>query len=312
VAQHIEHGAPPGFRSGFVSILGRPNAGKSTLLNALVGSKIAIVADKPQTTRTAIQGVVTTDRAQIVFADTPGIHRADSSINKRMMETVRAALNDRDVLLFVADASLGVTAKDAEAVDLLKKTQAPSILVLSKIDLVKDKASLLERIERYRAMHDFAEYVPVSAATGENLEELRNVLVARLPEGPIYFPADHVTDQPERFLAAELVREQILGQTRQEVPHAVAVLVDKWEETPRLVRIFATIYVEKEGQKGIIIGAGGAKLKQIGTLAREQMERFFGKKIFLDLHVKVHPEWREKPAFLDALDWRTMAGKDEV
>ena len=312
MAQHIEHGAPPGFRSGFVSILGRPNAGKSTLLNALVGSKIAIVADKPQTTRTAIQGVVTTDRAQIVFADTPGIHRADSSINKRMMETVRAALNDRDVLLFVADASLGVTAKDAEAVDLLKKTQAPSILVLSKIDLVKDKASLLERIERYRAMHDFAEYVPVSAATGENLEELRNVLVARLPEGPIYFPADHVTDQPERFLAAELVREQILGQTRQEVPHAVAVLVDKWEETPRLVRIFATIYVEKEGQKGIIIGAGGAKLKQIGTLAREQMERFFGKKIFLDLHVKVHPEWREKPAFLDALDWRTMAGKDEV
>lgn len=312
MAQHTELDAPTGFRSGFVSILGRPNAGKSTLLNALVGSKIAIVADKPQTTRTTIQGVVTTDRAQIVFADTPGIHRADSSINKRMMETVRAALNDRDVLLFVADASLSVTARDAEAVDLLKKTQAPSILVLSKIDLVKDKAGLLERIERYRAMYDFAEYVPVSAATGENLDQLRNVLVARLPEGPIYFPADHVTDQPERFLAAELVREQILGQTRQEVPHAVAVLVDKWEETPRLVRIFATIYVEKDGQKGIIIGAGGAKLKQIGTLAREQMERFFGKKIFLDLHVKVHPEWREKPAFLDALDWRTMAGKDEV
>ncbi len=312
MAQHTESGAPPGFRSGFVSILGRPNAGKSTLLNALVGSKIAIVADKPQTTRTTIQGVVTTDRAQIVFADTPGIHRADSSINKRMMETVRAALNDRDVLLFVADASLGVTARDAEAVDLLKKTQTPSILVLSKIDLLKDKAGLLERIERYRAMYDFAEYVPVSAATGENLEELRSVLTARLPEGPIYFPADHVTDQPERFLAAELVREQILGQTRQEVPHAVAVLVDKWEETPRLVRIFATIYVEKEGQKGIVIGAGGAKLKQIGTMAREEMERFFGKKIFLDLHVKVHPEWREKPAFLDALDWRTMAGKDEV
>jgi len=312
VAQHTESGAPPGFRSGFVSILGRPNAGKSTLLNALVGSKIAIVADKPQTTRTTIQGVVTTDRAQIVFADTPGIHRADSSINKRMMETVRAALNDRDVLLFVADASLGVTARDAEAVDLLKKTQTPSILVLSKIDLLKDKAGLLERIERYRAMYEFAEYVPVSAATGENLGELRSVLTARLPEGPIYFPADHVTDQPERFLAAELVREQILGQTRQEVPHAVAVLVDKWEETPRLVRIFATIYVEKEGQKGIVIGAGGAKLKQIGTMAREEMERFFGKKIFLDLHVKVHPEWREKPAFLDALDWRTMAGKDEV
>jgi GTP-binding protein Era len=295
-----------------VSILGRPNAGKSTLLNTLVGSKIAIVADKPQTTRTSIQGVITTDRAQIVFADTPGIHRADSAINKRMIATVRAALNDRDVLLFVADASLDVTARDVEAVDLLRKTQTPSVLVLNKIDLVKHRPQLLGRIERYRALYDFADYVPVSATTGENLEQLRDVLMARLPEGPAYFPADHVTDQPERFLAAELVREQILGQTRQEVPHAVAVLVDKWEETRGLVRIFATVYVEKEGQKGIIIGAGGAKLKQIGTLAREQMERFFGKKIFLDLHVKVHKEWREKPAFLDALDWRTMAGKDEV
>jgi GTP-binding protein Era len=311
VAQHTETGAAPGFRSGFVSILGRPNAGKSTLLNALVGSKIAIVADKPQTTRTTIQGVITTDRAQIVFADTPGIHRADSAINKRMIATVRAALNDRDVLLFVADASLDVTARDVEAVDLLRKTQTASVLVLNKIDLMKHKPQLLGRIERYRALYDFAEYVPVSAATGENLEQLRDVLMARLPEGPAYFPADHVTDQPERFLAAELVREQILGQTRQEVPHAVAVLVDKWEETRGLVRIFATVYVEKEGQKGIIIGAGGAKLKQIGTLAREEMERFFGKKIFLDLHVKVHKEWREKPAFLDALDWRTMAGNDE-
>lgn len=259
-----------------------------------------------------IQGVVTTDRVQIVFADTPGIHRADSAINKRMIETVRAALNDRDVLLFVADASLEVTARDAEAVDLLKKTQTPCILVLNKIDLVKQKNILLERIERYRTLYDFAEYVPVSAATGENLEELRSVLIARLPEGPIYFPADHVTDQPERFLAAELVREKILSETRQEVPHAVAVLVDKWEETGRLVRIFATIYVEKEGQKGIIIGGGGSRLKQIGTLAREEMEHFFGKKIFLDLHVKVHPQWREKSTFLDALDWRTMAGKDDV
>jgi GTP-binding protein Era len=312
MAQHTEQGDPPGFRSGFVSILGRPNAGKSTLLNALVGSKIAIVADKPQTTRTTIQGVLTTDRAQIVFADTPGIHRADSAINKRMIETVRAALNDRDVLLFVADASLDIMARDIEAVDMLKKTRTPCVLVLNKIDLVKHKPQLLGRLERYRTLHDFAEYVPVSAATGENLEELREVLVARLPEGPIYFPEDHITDQPERFLASELVREQILLQTRQEVPHAVAVMVDKWEETAGLIRIFATVYVEREGQKGIIIGAGGSKLKQIGTLARKEMERFFAKKIFLDLHVKVHPEWREKSAFLDALDWRTMAGKDDV
>jgi len=305
-------GADSGFRSGFVSILGRPNAGKSTLLNALVGSKISIVADKPQTTRTTIQGVVTTDRAQIVFADTPGIHRADSTINKRMMNTVRAALNDRDLLVFVADATPEVTVRDAEAVDLLKKTKTPAILALNKIDLVKDKSRLLVQLERYRGLHDFAEYIPVSAHTGENLGELRDLIVARLPEGPAYFPADHITDQPERFLAAELVREKILIETRQEVPHAVAVMVDQWEETARLIRIFATVYVEKEGQKGIIIGAGGVKLKRVGTLAREEMERFFAKKIFLDLRVKVQPAWREKPAFLDALDWRTMAGKDEV
>jgi GTP-binding protein Era len=308
----VGSGTVPGFRSGFVSILGRPNAGKSTLLNALVGTKVSIVADKAQTTRTTIQGVVTTAGAQIVFADTPGIHRADSTINKRMMDTLRAALNDRDLLVFVADAKADVTARDAEAVDLLKKTKTPAILALNKIDLVKDKSRLLGQLERYRGLHDFAEYVPVSAHTGENLDKLRGLIVARLPEGPAYFPADHVTDQPERFLAAELVREKILLETRQEVPHAIAVMVDKWEETPRLIRIFATVYVEKEGQKGIIIGAGGAMLKRVGTLARHEMEQFFAKKIFLDLHVKVQPDWREKPAFLDALDWRTMAGKDEV
>jgi len=302
----------PGFRSGFVSILGRPNAGKSTLLNALVGSKVSIVADRPQTTRTTIQGVLTTELAQIVFADTPGIHRGDSTLNKRMMDTVREALNDRDLLVFVADSTAEVTARDSEAVDLLKKTDTPVILALNKIDLVKEKSRLLGQLERYRGLHGFAEYVPVSASTGESVDKLRDLIVARLPEGPAYFPADHVTDQPERFLAAELVREKILRETRQEVPHAVAVVVDKWDETPRLLRILATIYVEKEGQKGIIIGAGGTMLKRIGTLARQEMERFFTKKIFLDLHVKVQREWRETPAFLDALDWRTMAGKDEV
>ena len=304
--------ASPGFHSGFVSILGRPNAGKSTLLNALVGAKVAIVADKPQTTRTTIQGVVTTPAAQIVFVDTPGIHRGDSTINKRMMETVRTALHDRDLLLFLVDASREFTRADAQAVDLVNKTDAPVVLVLNKIDLLKDKSRLLALLERYRGLHDFAEYIPLSAATGENLDRLREAIVARLPEAPAYFPPDHMTDQPERFLAAELVREKILHETRQEVPHSVAVLVDQWEESGGLVRIFATIYVERDGQKGIVIGAGGAMLKRIGTLAREEMERFFAKKIFLDLHVKVQAEWREKPAFLDALDWRTMAGKDEI
>ena len=304
--------AAPGFHSGFVSILGRPNAGKSTLLNALVGSKIAIVANKPQTTRTTIQGVVTTPGAQIVFVDTPGIHKGDSTINKRMMETVRTALQDRDLLLFLVDASREFTRADAQAVDLVKKTDTPTVLVLNKIDLLKDKSRLLALLERYRGLHDFAEYIPLSAATGENLDSLREAIAARLPEGPAYFPPDHMTDQPERFLAAELVREKILHETRQEVPHSVAVLVDQWEESAGLIRIFATIYVERDGQKGIVIGAGGAMLKRVGTLAREEMERFFGKKVFLDLHVKVQAEWREKPAFLDALDWRTMAGKDEI
>jgi GTP-binding protein Era len=283
----------PGFHSGFVSILGRPNAGKSTLLNVLVGSKIAIVADKPQTTRTTIQGVVTTPAAQIVFVDTPGIHKGDSAINKRMMETVRTALADRDLLLFLVDASREFKRADAQAVDLVKKTDTPTVLVLNKIDLLKDKSSLLALLERYRGLHDFAEYIPLSAATGENLDRLREAIVKRLPEGPAYFPPDHMTDQPERFLAAELVREKILLETRQEVPHSVAVLVDQWEESPGLIRIFATIYVERDGQKGIVIGAGGAMLKRIGTLAREEMERFFAKKIFLDLHVKVQADWRE-------------------
>jgi GTP-binding protein Era len=214
-------GVRSGFRSGFVSILGRPNAGKSTLLNALVGSKVAIVADKPQTTRSTIQGVLTTDRAQIVFADTPGIHRADSTINKRMMDTVRAALHDRDLLILVADATLEITASDKEAFDLLKKTQTPAVLALNKIDLVKDKSWLLRRLEQYHGLHDFAEYVPLSAATGENLATLLDVIVARLPEGPAYFPADHVTDQPERFLAAELMREResdILGAMNPHLP----------------------------------------------------------------------------------------------
>jgi len=304
--------AAPGFRSGFVSIVGRPNAGKSTLLNALVGSKIAIVTDKPQTTRTTIQGVVTTPAAQMVFVDTPGIHRGNSAINKRMMETVRMALQDRDVLLLLVDASRQFTQADGQAVDLVKKTATPTVLVLNKIDLLKDKSRLLALIERYRGLHDFAEYVPLSALTSENLDRLREAIVTRLPEGPAYFSPDHLTDQPERFLAAELVREKILHETRQEVPHSVTVLVDHWEESAGLIRIFATIYVERDGQKGILIGAGGAMLKGIGTLAREEMERFFGKKIYLDLHVKVQPEWREKAAFLDTLDWRTMAGKDEI
>ena len=299
------------FRSGFVSIVGRPNAGKSTLLNALVGQKVAIVADKPQTTRTSIQGVLTLPEAQIVFVDTPGIHKADTPLNKRLMNAVRASLDQRDLLLFVVDAGRPFEEEDRRAVDLARKAETPVVLILNKVDLVKEKARLLPLIESYKALYDFVEFVPISAAKGAGLDDLRRVIVERLPEGPAYFPEDYVTDQPERFLAAELVREKVLLATRKEVPHSVAVTVDRWEATPHITRIYATIRVEREGQKPIIIGAGGSMLKRIGTLARQEMEKLFGVKIFLDLHVRVQPGWREQRAFLDALDWRTMAGEDE-
>ncbi len=300
------------FRSGYVSLLGRPNAGKSTLLNALVGQKVAIVADKPQTTRTSIQGVLTLPEAQIIFLDTPGIHKADTALNKRLMDVVRAALEERDLLLFLADAAHPPAEEDRRAVDVLRRTATPAVLVLNKIDLLRDKALLLPTIEQYKNMFDFADYVPVSAVRRDGLDELRKIIIERLPEGPAYFPEDHVTDQPERFLAAELIREKVLQATRQEVPHAVAVAIDRWEETAAITRIFATIRVERPGQKGILIGAKGAMLKKIGTLARQEMERVFGARIYLELHVRVQPGWREKPAFLNTLDWRTMAGEDEI
>jgi len=300
-----------GFVSGFVSILGRPNTGKSTLLNALVGSKLAIVADKPQTTRTTIQGVLTKPNAQIVFVDTPGIHKADSLYNKRMMDTVRAALDERDLLLFLVDAARRPNTEDRQAVDVLRHTESPVLLVLNKIDRFRDKRNLLPLIEDYKALHPFADYLPVSALTGEGLDTLRDAIIARLPEGPQYFPPDHITDQPERFLVAELIREKILHETRQEVPHSVAVWIDSWEETPQITRIYATIHVEREGQKAIIIGAQGSMLKRIGTLARQEIEALLGRKVFLGLHVKVQPEWRENPGFLKALDWRTMTGGDD-
>ena len=299
------------FKSGFVSLAGLPNAGKSTLLNALVGQKVAIVADKPQTTRTSIQGVSTTPEAQIVFIDTPGIHKADSPLNKRLMDTVRAALEERDLLLFVVDATHAIGEQDRRALDLLRKTGTPAVLVLNKIDLLKDKSRLLPLIDEYHKLFEFADYVPLSALRGKGVDELRKVITDRLPEGPAYFPEDHVTDQPERFLAAELVREKVLQATRQEIPHSVTVMVDRWEETPDITRIYATIRVERDGQKAIVIGAKGAMLKKIGTLARQEMEHLFGVKIYLDLHVRVQPGWREKPAFLNALDWRTMTGEDD-
>jgi GTP-binding protein Era len=299
------------FRSGFVSILGRPNAGKSTLLNALVGQKISIVADKPQTTRTAIQGVMNAPGAQVIFVDTPGIHKSDSSINKRMMDAVRASLDERDLFVYVADATKPFGAEDERALAILRPDGPPAILAVNKIDALESRQQLLPVLSEYQKRRDFAAYIPISAAKGDGIDLLRSEVMARLPEGPEYFPPDHITDQPARFLAAELIREKILRTTEQEVPHSVNIVVDKWEELQRLIRIYATIYVEREGQKAIIIGAKGSALKRTGQAAREEMEALFDARIYLDLHVKVEPGWREKAAFLNTIDWRTMAQRDE-
>jgi GTP-binding protein Era len=296
--------------SGFVSIVGRPNAGKSTLLNAITGAKLAIVTDKPQTTRTSVQGVYTTDNAQVVFIDTPGIHKSDTLFNRRMMVEVRSALEERDLLLYLIDATRRFTDEDSKALDMIRKSGTPAFLVLNKIDLIREKRRLLPLIEQYKSAFEFEEYIPISAATGEGIDTLLKALISRLPEGPACYSADEMTNQPERFLAAELVREKVLLETRQEVPHSIAVMVDKWEEEPPgLTRIAMTIYVEREGQKGIVIGKQGAMLKKIGTLARTEIEDMLGRKVFLELFVKVRENWRESPEFLSQLDWRGMVDK---
>jgi len=272
-----------------------------------MGTKLAIVAPRPQTTRTSIQGVLKLPGAQIVFVDTPGIHESSTLLNKRMMDQVRASA-DADVVLFLVDATARFNDDDAGAVDLVKKTGAPAIAVFNKIDKLREKAKLLALIERYQATHEFAEYVPISALKGDGVDLLRKEILARLPEGPALYPKDHLTDQPERFLAAEIIREKVLHLTHQEVPHAVAVMIENWEDTPGLVRIAATIYIERPGQKAILIGAGGALLKKIGTLARREIETLVRKKVFLQTFVKVRPNWRQDPEFLAATDWRGMAG----
>lgn len=297
-------------RAGFVSIVGRPNAGKSTLLNALVGEKVAITARQAQTTRTSLQGVLTMPHAQIVFIDTPGIHKSDTLFNKRMMDTVRGALQDRDLVLFLADSTKPIKEEDEQAVSALRPG-AKSLLVLTKVDRLEDKSKLLGLIEGYMKLFPFAEAVPISARKRQGLDDLRRTIVRYLPEGPAIFPEDYLTDQPMRFIAAEVIRERILHSASQEVPHAAAILIDNWEETPGLVKIGATIHVERPGQKAILIGSKGEKLKKIGTEARQELERMLERKVFLSLFVKVKPGWREDATFLNAIDWRSMLGSEE-
>ena len=302
---------PRMFRSGFVSIAGRPNAGKSTLLNALVGEKLAITARQAQTTRTSIQGVLTTADAQVVFVDTPGIHKSDSLLNKRMMEIVRGALRERDLVLFVVDASRRPAEEDAHAVSALPpETQA--FLVLNKIDSIDDKRLLLPVIQRYHELFPFSESLPVSARKGEGVDALKQAIVAAMPEGERHYPNDYITDQPLRFMTAEIIREQILRNTREEVPHAAAILIDLWEETGNLVKISATIHVERPGQRVILLGSKGGNIKKIGTAARLDLERLLDRKVFLSLFVKVKPNWREDPSFLAAIDWRAMVGSENI
>jgi GTPase len=297
-------------RAGFVSIAGRPNAGKSTLLNVLVGEKLAIVAHQAQTTRTSIQGVLTTPDAQIVFVDMPGIHKSDTLFNKRMMDTVRGALEGPDLVLYVADATKPISEEDRHATSALVKA-SKALLVLNKIDRVEDKRLLLPAMQAYLELLPFLESIPVSARTGDGLEGLKQVIKQHLPEGPALFPDDYLTDQPMRFLAAEAIREKILRTTREEVPHATAILIEQWEETPKLIRIAATIHVERDGQKAILIGNRGQTLKRIGSEARVELERMLDRKVFLSLFVKVKPNWREDPSFLNTVDWRSMIGSED-
>src|SRR5215467_3599696 len=298
------------FHSGFACILGRPNAGKSTLLNALVGEKLAIISPKPQTTRNRILGIIHVEKqrgreaGQIVLIDTPGVHRPDSSIGRKMMSEVREALEGCDLILLIVDAHRKWTAEDMFALELIKKSGTSAFLLLNKIDLLADKRNLLPLMSEFQPLHNFQEIIPISALRKKGLDDLLNCVVKALPNGPRYFPEDQITDQPTRFMAAELIREQVLLQTREEVPHAATVIVDQFEEEPRLVRIAATIYCERDGQKAILLGKGGQMLKKIGTSARLDIEKIVGRKVFLELYIKVQPGWRESRQFLDEVDWR--------
>jgi GTP-binding protein Era len=297
------------FRSGFVSIIGRPNAGKSTLLNALVGEKVAIVTEKPQTTRTRIQGMLNIKAqrgrpaGQIVFIDTPGVHKPDSRLNRKMMQEIHAALESRDIILLIADATERFGPGDQHVLDLVKKAGGTTFLLLNKIDRLP-KEKLLPMIDHYRTLHEFTEIIPISAARKEGLDALVDKIMRALPEGPRYFPEDQFTDLPEKFIAAEIIREKILLKTGKELPYATAVVVERFEDSEKLIKIAAAIYCEREGQKGILIGKGGHKLKEIGTAARMELEHLLGKKAFLELFVKVKPGWRESAAFVEELDWR--------
>ncbi|WP_088008002.1 GTPase Era [Indiicoccus explosivorum] len=298
-------GSSDGYKSGFISIVGRPNAGKSTFLNRIVGQKIAIMSDKPQTTRNKVQGVVTLEDSQMVFIDTPGINQPKNKLGDFMLKVAKNTFREVDVLLFMIDATERIGKQERFIIDMLKGAEAPVFLVMNKIDQVHPD-QLPKVLSMYKEELDFAEAVPISALEGNNVEQLLAKIQQYLPEGPQYYPADQVTDHPERFIISELVREKVLHLTREEIPHSVAVVIDKIarEEGSETVRIQATIMVERDSQKGIVIGKRGALLKEIGTRARRDIEMLLGSKVFLELWVKVQKDWRNKAVHLRDFGFR--------
>jgi GTPase len=294
---------PENNRFGIVAIVGRPNAGKSTLINALVGAKVSIVTPVPQTTRNRILGIVNQPGAQIVFMDTPGIHKPLSHLNKQMMRYVRAALEERDLVILIVDASERFGKGDEFTLKLLKEYSVKTILLLNKIDRMA-KPRLLPLIDRYSKLYNFEEIIPISARSGDGMEALLRAVIARIPEGPALYPEDMYTDQPERFLASEIIREKVIRQTQQEMPYVTAVLIDEFHESETLTRIHSTIMVERDSQKPIVIGAGGHRIKEIGTAARHELEKLFPPKVYLELFVKVQPNWRDNQSMVSELDYR--------
>ena len=287
------------FRSGFVAVIGRPNVGKSTLINHLIGEKISIISDKPQTTRNRIMCVLTNDETQIVFVDTPGIHKPKHKLGEYMVNAATSALEEVNTIIFVVDATEKKGAGDEYILEKIKNISTPKILVINKIDKIDDKGTLLPIIKQYTEKVEFKAVMPISALNGNNVFEVADEIRKYLPEGPKYFPDDMVTDQPERLLAAELIREKVLLLTRDEIPHSVIVDIDEMKVRKNSdIYIRATIYVERDSQKGIVIGAKGALLKQIGQNARKDIENLLGNKVFLDIWVKVKADWRNKQNIL--------------
>lgn len=286
-----------GFCSGFVAVIGRPNAGKSTLLNHLLGQKVLIMSDKPQTTRNKIQCILTEERGQIIFLDTPGVQKPKHKLGEYMAGATKESIRDVDVILYVVDISAAYGRGEEFVLEMIKQSGIPCILVLNKIDLVT-KEQLIKSVKEYAELADFLAVIPISAKSGENTGELLKVLFNQIPEGPLYYPADEVTNQPERFIMAELIREKVLGLTRDEIPHSIAVIIEQVEEKRSLVKIRAQIIVERDSQKGIIIGQKGQMLQEIGSLARRDIETLLGSKVFLELRVKVMKDWRNRLDYL--------------